>query len=428
MRLPMRLPDSKEVILLKRLLLRAIGLIWILSFAFAVTAYEGTPIAQLASSQMKGRPLILVPGTFGSWLKTDIDSVLSLGNKGAVNLAMEKGYLQKPDWEAHKRATFVNGGATEAFGYIDPFADTYSDFIAYLTASKWKEGADFWVFTYDTLRIGVRDNAKNLEAFVRRVKAETGSDKVTIVAHSQGCLVARYYAECLDKDSVESLILLAPPNHGVLEAYKATQGGVVGDFMFRAFLGDVFGIKAAVLGRARAFHDAIKQCPAIWQMLPDIPYLYTDPSWWPNSKLEFRPDPLAASQYPQPNEPILSILNDPDNLKRLKGVNIYIVQSEGTDTEEWYEVGKQKWGSNLWEYGKLQKSNVTKQGDGGVLTRSAHLSTKDEEWRNTSSAPRWVEMSDGVRYKFIPLKGVGHMDYCRAYATRQWMVLAGIEP
>jgi hypothetical protein len=57
--------------------------------------------------------------------------------------------------------------------------------------------------------------AIRLKEMVSTLKARTGSDKVVIVTHSMGGLVARRYLQLFGDGDTEKLIMLAPPSHGV---------------------------------------------------------------------------------------------------------------------------------------------------------------------------------------------------------------------
>ncbi len=62
----------------------------------------------------------------------------------------------------------------------------------------------------------VANSAKQLAAFVDRVRASTGSAKVDIVGHSQGGMMPNYYIKRLGGASkVRTLVGIAPSNHGI---------------------------------------------------------------------------------------------------------------------------------------------------------------------------------------------------------------------
>jgi triacylglycerol lipase len=61
----------------------------------------------------------------------------------------------------------------------------------------------------------IEDSAAQLRDFVNRVLAATGARKVSLVGHSQGGMMPRYYVKFLGGASkVDDLIGLAPSNHG----------------------------------------------------------------------------------------------------------------------------------------------------------------------------------------------------------------------
>lgn len=76
----------------------------------------------------------------------------------------------------------------------------------------------FCVFSLDYGRYGtnsVAQSAGELDAFVDKVLAVTGADRVSIVGHSQGGMMPRYYIKNLGgADKVEDLVAIVPSNHG----------------------------------------------------------------------------------------------------------------------------------------------------------------------------------------------------------------------
>ena len=85
-----------------------------------------------------------------------------------------------------------------------------------LSRSMVDEG--FCVYALDYGNRGTRaieDSAAELETFVGKVLETTGAAKVSMVGHSQGGLMPRYYIKFLGGDQVvDDLVGLAPSNHG----------------------------------------------------------------------------------------------------------------------------------------------------------------------------------------------------------------------
>src|SRR2546423_9181716 len=58
-------------------------------------------------------------------------------------------------------------------------------------------------------------SARQLSAFVDKVRAATGARYVKLVGHSQGGMIGRYYVKFLGGgDKVDEIVGLAPSNHG----------------------------------------------------------------------------------------------------------------------------------------------------------------------------------------------------------------------
>lgn len=100
---------------------------------------------------------------------------------------ISKGYLGKVN----------NSIVVEATYYLDTLVTEEGSFIL---NSKWEN-----IDTY----------AERLNEVISNVKYLTGKDKVIIVAHSMGGLVTRKYIQLHGDESLDRLILVGIPNHGV---------------------------------------------------------------------------------------------------------------------------------------------------------------------------------------------------------------------
>jgi triacylglycerol lipase len=66
----------------------------------------------------------------------------------------------------------------------------------------------------------VRDAAHQLRTHVERLREQTGADKVHIVGHSLGGMIARYYVQRMGGSAaVDTLVTLGSPHTGTLTAY-----------------------------------------------------------------------------------------------------------------------------------------------------------------------------------------------------------------
>ncbi|MGZ4594426.1 MAG: esterase/lipase family protein [Actinomycetes bacterium] len=73
---------------------------------------------------------------------------------------------------------------------------------------------------YSPLTGDVRQAAERLSARVEELCAETGFERIHVIGHSMGGLIARYYVQCLGGDDrVHTLVTLGSPHNGTLPAY-----------------------------------------------------------------------------------------------------------------------------------------------------------------------------------------------------------------
>ena len=83
-------------------------------------------------------------------------------------------------------------------------------------------GEGFCVYSLDYGNRGLNDiptSAGELKAFTERVLRSTGASKVSMVGHSQGGMMPRYYIRFLGgADVVDDLVGLSPSNHGTTVA------------------------------------------------------------------------------------------------------------------------------------------------------------------------------------------------------------------
>ena len=96
---------------------------------------------------------------------------------------------------------------------------TFGDSKSLLDRLSWSiHRAGYCVFAldYGNRATGpIEKSAEQLQVFVSQVLAATGAAKVSMVGHSQGGMMPRYYIKFLEgADKVDDLVGLAPSNHG----------------------------------------------------------------------------------------------------------------------------------------------------------------------------------------------------------------------
>lgn len=83
--------------------------------------------------------------------------------------------------------------------------------------------ASLWTFDYGLFTADVRSTARRLAELVGEVTRQTGYDKVHIIGHSLGGLVARYFVQRLAGDElVDTVVTLGTPHQGTQMARFAS--------------------------------------------------------------------------------------------------------------------------------------------------------------------------------------------------------------
>ena len=198
---------------------------------------------------------------------------------------------------------------------IDPIFHTYDNLMEALIAAGYREDSlleakpTLFTFPYDW-RADNNITAGLLKEKIQRVKEISGRDKVDIIAHSMGGLVARSYIEGNDyQNDIDQVVFLGTPHLGSPESYLKYEGA---EFVekwdwFKKYF---FQIEAAFNGYLDLTDYIRVQVPAVEQLLPIYSYLkdkQQDNSW------QLRTYPL---NYPQNN--YLENLNSQTNVNLLK--------------------------------------------------------------------------------------------------------------
>jgi len=221
------------------------------------------------------------------------------------------------------------------------------------------------IFPYDW-RKRVSDNAKLLKIFLdSQVKS---GEKVDVVAHSMGGLLARSYIEQEgNNNKIDKLITVGTPHKGSVEAYPIWSAGQLpsGDPLERFYL---LSIEKLCALKTLNDRDAIQLFfPSIQDLLPTFDYLIdnktnqtksfqtmTAKNWW-----------LLDSQFSAP----------------YSDITIGTLSGNNQETESAFRVDPPNQQDQLlgnWQDGKPVKTITTQSGDGTVLTLSSSLPNADD--------------------------------------------------
>lgn len=154
-------------------------------------------------------------------------------------------------------------------GYQEINQDIYGGIRDYLIS----QGYDVKEIPYDW-RLDINDIQQRISSDINFVKAKYNSDKVDIVAHSMGGLVARKYI-LNHRDQVDKLITVGTPNLGAPKAYNTL------------FWGDKFGLLFTIKSIIR---DISRTFPSAYELLPAKTYFdfypngYIKDEYWDLSK------------------------------------------------------------------------------------------------------------------------------------------------
>ncbi len=157
---------------------------------------------------------------------------------------------------------------------IDPIFHTYDDLIDTLKANGYTEDKDLFVFPYNWRQSNVL-TAFQLHQKIEEIKQICQCDKVDLVGHSMGGLVARQYAQSdYYANDIDQLIFLGTPHLGAPMAYLAWEGGETGINFEDIFLKLFLTWEGKKLGFSNLF-DYSRNNPinSVQELLPIYDYL-----------------------------------------------------------------------------------------------------------------------------------------------------------
>lgn len=238
---------------------------------------------------------------------------------------------------------------------IDPILHTYDDLIATLDENGYTSSVDLFTFPYEWRDSNVF-SANLLDGKIEEVKSICGCDKVDLVAHSMGGLVARAYIQSISYDQdVDQLIFLGTPHKGAPKAYTEWEGGQFAPSVADTLTHLFFEAEALRNGYLTLF-DYIHNRPiaSVQELLPIFDYLKNKN----DEVLKTYPDGYPRNLF-------LENLNDNVFLLLSSEVKVTnIIGNSGSDTIEKIRLVPSTH-SGLWQHGEPEGFG-TLLGDNGL--------------------------------------------------------------
>lgn len=307
---------------------------WSGHWGFDTTKHFDNIEIKLPESDPSFLPLILLPGFGASW---NTEAIL-LGESGDQN-----------KW------------------LMTPFVKEYSNLINTLEGAGYEEGKNFYIFNYDW-RQPVSSISLELRKYIdENINTE---DKVGLIGHSLGGLVARDYWQNYGHEKVDKLITLGSPHKGVVQAYEALAGGKISNGLgWGSVAANILSLLRAP--KYKTVADMIRnEIPSLYDLSPTFDFLYQGRKIVPVSNLFYQNSWLAS---------LNSSISD--SLK----IN-YISGNTGENTSGQIIVKNPSALDKmlgLWPDG-LPYKYKNEPGDETVLLKSSHLATESQEVFNIS--------------------------------------------
>jgi pimeloyl-ACP methyl ester carboxylesterase len=164
-------------------------------------------------------PIIVIPGIMGSKLFNSSGNVIwndKSSNWSRIGLAFNSNLIAKPPL----RVDTLTLEQRAEYGY--GASNLYKSLIDYL-CFQFPE-REVWFFSYDWRRSN-EDNAKNLKDFINIIM---GAEKVDLVCHSMGGLIASYYYQ-MEGNKANKIITAGTPYEGSPESLQRAVGFFTGN-------------------------------------------------------------------------------------------------------------------------------------------------------------------------------------------------------
>ena len=276
-------------------------------------------------------PLVLLPGLGGSW------------NHENMILGIEK---PQSEW------------------FMTPGIKVYDGLIETLKNAGYKtdgENKNLFVFNYNWTK-PVVSVAEDLKNYIQNVVKPSSEEKIDLVGHSLGGLVARAYVQNNQDNPVDQLLTLGSPHKGIPSIYYLWEGGNLNKSLSgwqRIGAGLLLHLRKP--GFSTDMETIRTVAPSLKDLLPTFNYLKESSQEKSLNQMSQKNDWLIGLNSSLPNH----LINVANNLVGLLP----------NSTTKWIIVNNRDWLENilgLWPDGKPTNEEYA-HGDQAVLAESAAL-------------------------------------------------------
>lgn len=249
----------------------------------------------------------------------------------------------------------------------------YRPIIEDLNKLGYRLDENLFIAFYDWRKENAYSAQKYLIPVIKKAKEKTKKEKVNIICHSMGGIVARAYIQSdYYENDVDKLVMIATPNSGTANAYYFWEGGELpykeySDSLFYKILWEGFIWILKFIHKEKDNLSLLHNYfPSIKDLLPSNEY--GDYLFIENNDRFVRFIPI--SQISSQNE-FLNTLNKNIYEMYQKGIKIYLITGTGKQTRKYLCVEKIP-KSIKWFDGKPKYAVYTIRGDGTVTEDSVY--------------------------------------------------------
>lgn len=258
----------------------------------------------------------------------------------------------------------LKGTAELNFGISE---QVYRPLINILESFGYKEDIDLFICYYDWTKEN-SDSAKNyLIPTIEKAKKKSRIQKVDIISHSMGGIVARAYAQSVYyKNDINKLIMIATPNAGSANAYFFWSGGYLKykeeykNILYRLIKSTFIWYVRLKYNRDVDMAFMRDNIPSVGELLPS--YDYGNYLISGNKEIDIKSMSIENK--------FLNKLNSDKSILRKRRIKTYLIVGKDTETVDKIEVIEHNEEHEKWKDGRPIGVVESLMGDGTVICKS----------------------------------------------------------